>query len=333
MNLAEFKSKYQKVAVDELPSQVPEQVAVSVCVQTYQHVDFIRQCLDGILMQKTNFDFEILLGEDQSTDGTREICLEYARRYPGKIKLFLHQRENNILVNGNPSGRFNYLYNIFSARGKYIAVCEGDDYWTDPLKLQKQVAFLENNPEYVACHHRFIVKDQDDSTVEDFQSSRKKDFTSDEMATGVLMKSNTIMFRNVEIDFPPPAMKIVNGDTFLISQISKYGAGKFLPEIEPSVYRIHDGGVWSLIDKNKKTKHRIQTYKTLAKYATRKQKKMLEKKIYKLNYKKVDCQYRQCRFLLRSGQRKLSIWRAAKMFTKHPILFTKILKHKVVGLY
>src|SRR5690606_4409195 len=111
---------------------------VSVCVQTYQHAPYIRECLDSILMQKTDFPFEILLGEDESSDGTREICIEYAEKFPDKIKLFLHRRENNIQIFGYPTGRFNFLTNLYSSNGKYIAICEGDDYWTDSDKLQKQ---------------------------------------------------------------------------------------------------------------------------------------------------------------------------------------------------
>jgi glycosyltransferase involved in cell wall biosynthesis len=100
------------------------------------------------LFQKTNFEFEILLGEDDSNDGTRELCEDYAKRYPDKIRLFLHHRENNIKIGGQPTGRFNFLYNLHSSKGKYIALCEGDDYWTDPLKLQKQVDFLEGNLDF-----------------------------------------------------------------------------------------------------------------------------------------------------------------------------------------
>src|SRR3954469_12007804 len=116
MNSEEFKKKYEKVRVEPFPNYVTEYPLVSVCVQTYQHVNYIKDCMEGILMQQTNFPFEILLGEDQSTDGTREICIEYAQKYPDKIRLFLHHRENNIKINGRQTGLFNFLYNFFSAR-------------------------------------------------------------------------------------------------------------------------------------------------------------------------------------------------------------------------
>ncbi len=144
----EFLERYQKVPVVEYPSNTAERPLVTVGIVTYQHEMYIRQCLEGVLMQQTNFDFEILIGEDASSDKTREICIEYAEKFPDKIKLFLHARENNILTYGKPSAHFNYRYNLYSAKGKYWATCDGDDYWIDPHKLQKQVDFLEANEDY-----------------------------------------------------------------------------------------------------------------------------------------------------------------------------------------
>ena len=152
MNFQAFKSKYQKAPVKEYPNSVTDSPVVSVCVMTYQHKDYIRECLDSILMQQTDFPFEILLGDDASTDGTREMCIEYAERHPDTIRLFLHDRANNIHINGSPTGRFNFLYSLYSARGKYIALCEGDDYWTDPEKLKKQLTIFQHNPEIGICY-------------------------------------------------------------------------------------------------------------------------------------------------------------------------------------
>ena len=143
-----FLKKYLKTPVVEYQNNTCKKPVVSVSIVAYQHYDYIGKCLDGALMQKTNFDFEILVGEDDSSDGTRDICIKYAKKYPNKIRLFLHSKENKIHVYGKPTGHFNYRYNNYSARGKYIAFCDGDDYWVDPLKLQKQVDFLEKNPDY-----------------------------------------------------------------------------------------------------------------------------------------------------------------------------------------
>ena len=125
---------------------------VSVFMITYNHEKYIAEALDSILMQKTDFDFDIVIGEDCSTDATRRIVLEYSRKYPDKIKLLLH--------NVNVGFISNMMYVLEACTGKYVAMCEGDDYWTDPFKLQKQVDFLEANKEYMLATHGYrIVKD------------------------------------------------------------------------------------------------------------------------------------------------------------------------------
>ena len=150
--------RYKKTPVVDFPTHVKDNPEVSVCIQTYNHSELIRTCLDGVLSQKTNFSYEILLGEDASTDGTREICVEYAEKYPQSIRLFLHSRDNNISINGSPTGRFNFIYNIFKASGQYLAICEGDDSWSDPLKLQKQYDFMQANPQCVLVHTNYVIQ-------------------------------------------------------------------------------------------------------------------------------------------------------------------------------
>src|SRR3954451_21269603 len=129
---------------------------VSVCIITYNHKDYISQCLDSILMQQTNFPFEIIVGEDESSDGTREICKKFAENYPHKIRLFLRSRKDVIYYNGSATGRYNFVENLKAARGKYVAICEGDDHWIDPLKLQKQFDFMEKNKEFTHCFHAAV---------------------------------------------------------------------------------------------------------------------------------------------------------------------------------
>ena len=120
------------------------QPLVSICCITYNHAPYIRQCLDGFLMQKVTFPIEIIINDDCSTDGTTDIIREYEAKYPDKIKPIYHvENEYSKGVRGMFA-----TYCFPKAKGKYIAMCEGDDYWTDPLKLQKQVDFMEVSPEY-----------------------------------------------------------------------------------------------------------------------------------------------------------------------------------------
>ena len=131
---------------------VDSKIAVSVIVLTYNHKPYIRQALDSILEQKTDFSYEILVGDDASTDGTSEIVREYAQRFPKIIRAFV--REKNLGATRN-------LYDLFErARGTYIANCEGDDYWCDLNKLQHQVDFLNSHLDYSACTHACRIVDE-----------------------------------------------------------------------------------------------------------------------------------------------------------------------------
>lgn len=117
---------------------------VSMPIITYNHENFIRQALDGILMQETNFPYEIIIGEDCSTDNTRKIAAEYANCYPEKIQLITSESNVGIIQNS--------VRTVEACQGKYFAFCEGDDYWIDPLKLQKQVDFMEKHKDYGMIH-------------------------------------------------------------------------------------------------------------------------------------------------------------------------------------
>lgn len=124
-----------------------QHIMVSVSTIVYNHERFLRQCIEGVLSQQTNFAFEYLIHDDCSTDSSADIIREYAAKYPDIIKP-IYESENQY-SKGGPWG--SAVWNYPRAKGKYIALCEGDDYWTDPLKLQKQVDFMESHPEYSVC--------------------------------------------------------------------------------------------------------------------------------------------------------------------------------------
>lgn len=242
MTFQEFIKEYQKVPVKEYPNNVLEKVPaplVSCRVSTYQHAPYIRQCLDGIIMQKTNFPFEIVIGEDESFDGTREICIEYAKKYPDIIRLFLHKRENNILLNGRPSAKFQGIYTMSKLRGKYQAICEGDDYWTDPYKLQKQVDFLENNNDYGLVYTNYLRFNSNK-----YQSINCKTFSGDifdKLIISNFIGTLTVCFRKdlldkvVELNILDQNFKIGDYPLWLaFSSITKF---KYLTD-STSVYRI-----------------------------------------------------------------------------------------------
>lgn len=134
---------------------------VSICCITYNHAPYIRSALDGFLMQQTDFTYEILIHDDASTDGTALIIREYAARYPHIIKPILRQENQYQRGISNIS-----IFNFPRAAGRYIAMCEGDDYWTDPGKLQKQVEYLKSHPDCSLCFHSSKIISVDGSRTE-----------------------------------------------------------------------------------------------------------------------------------------------------------------------
>jgi len=216
---------------------------VSVSCATYNHEKYIRETLEGFLMQRTQFRFEILINDDASTDNTANIIREYEAKYPDLI-FPLYQNENQY----SKGIVISPTYNWPRARGKYIALCEGDDYWTDSYKLQKQVDFLEANPEYVFTFHDAVILNQKTGEKRLRIGDRQIDNTVD--LKSLIIQNNiptaSIVFRNF-LDYtqlPDWIGKISKGDYGLCVLLAEEGPGKYLPEAM-SVYRVHEGGIWS----------------------------------------------------------------------------------------
>lgn len=214
---------------------------VSCHVITYNHINYISKCIDGILMQKTDFDFEIVIGDDVSTDGTREIVKEYASRFPDLIRLNLRDKRGT----GIP-GKENFMSTLEMCDGEYITLCDGDDYWTDPLKLQKQVDFLEQNKEYSICFHnvKYIDISGGETKHKNFNSgSIEKTFTIEDLSTGNFIDAPSVVFRNNDKILPSWFKYSPIGDYPLHMINASFGLIKYFPE-EMAVYRV-GSGVWS----------------------------------------------------------------------------------------
>lgn len=246
MNFQSFEEKFLKVDAEEYPNCINKTPLVSIIVLAYQHADFIGQCLDGILEQNTEFSYEILIGEDGSTDGTLQAVKQYAKNHPEKIRLILHNPQNKIQVLKETTGNFNAAYCFFKSRGKYIAFCEGDDFWTDEYKLQKQVDFLEANPDFILSFHNYENKYEINSPQADKYLQPKDDIERSEL---ILLKEHPLLlttcFRNELKEIPRELLEVLNLDTFLFSILGDYGKAHYQKEIKPAVSRKHIGGIWS----------------------------------------------------------------------------------------
>lgn len=290
MDFSAFKAKYQKAPVVEYPNKIPLDTAqLAIKVVTYNHGKYIGQCLDSILMQQTNFDFYILLGEDQSNDGTREICIAYAIKYPNKIRLLLNSRENNIKINGKPTGTFNSVYANYSIKTKYIAFLEGDDYWTDEFSLQKRFDFLEANDDFVMCFHNAHIFLENEQKLERAFVSPFKQSTVIESENMIKVRMDTLtrMYRHGLIDlFDEEMLSVVYGDLILKGKLSVYGKSKYLHHIKPAVYRVHDGGICSSSSASTKIKDTLTAWEYLKHWFERERHdvKNINEELAKLNF-------------------------------------------------
>lgn len=222
-------------------------VIVSVCVITYNHCNYIKQCLDGILMQQTNFSFEIIVNDDCSTDGTAEIVKEYESKHPQLFKV-TYQTENQ--YSKGVRGMFP-RFCFPRARGKYIALCEGDDYWTDPLKLQKQVDFLEKNKTYSMCGHNCVIYLESTSIFKNYEIGISGTYTLNDIVTrNVYCPTLSVLFRRSAIMDEVFSKYKIMVDMSLAYHLLKYGLGYCLSD-KMAVYRVHKGGVWSGVSENK----------------------------------------------------------------------------------
>ena len=210
---------------------------------TYNQKEFIKDALDGFVMQKTSFPFEVIVHDDASTDGTTDIVNEYAKKYPEIIKPMI-EKENQW-----QKGGLKHIIGIMNEkhrRGQYIAFCEGDDYWTDSLKLQRQVDFLESHSDYSMCVHS-AKKKYETNTVAwiDCENIQDKDYDATDIFVNWTVPTASVLCRKEAMDFYANLKhpeRIQNYDIFIILSCAMVGRLRGMHE-QMSVYRIQGEGL------------------------------------------------------------------------------------------
>ena len=215
---------------------------VSICCLTYNHEPYIRDCLEGFVMQQTNFIFEVLIHDDASTDNTAAIIREYEVKYPSIIKP-IYQTENQY----SKGVKVTSVYNFPRVKGQYVAMCEGDDYWIDPLKLQKQVDFLECNQDYSFSMSRVDVLIEKTKEIkkrkELVNPTQKEYFTLRDYLKSPFSQTSSFMFKNDDFDFPSWTAKTHAGDqTLVVLKTGLKGKIKYHEECF-SIYRLNENSI------------------------------------------------------------------------------------------
>lgn len=251
----------QRTEADIMSSwNTSDEIMVSIHCLTFNHAEFIEDAIHGFLIQKTNFPFEILIHDDASTDGTQRVIEKYAKEYPSLIKPF-YQKENTF-----SKGHRTELYNFLRVKGKYTALCEGDDFWFDEDKLQIQVSYLEKNPSVVICGHDVTQVDANCKIINHFELkiSKNRKHSQNNLIFGINIPSKSALWRS---NLPVTGPKMPGGDTFLFSYFGNFGKGYNFKKVM-GVYRMHSGGVWAGIDREEQLKGVYEIYSQLPDYTS-----------------------------------------------------------------
>ena len=210
------------------PALLCREPVVSVLMMTYNHAPYLEQAVESVLAQQCRFEFEILIGEDHSTDGTRALCEDLQARYPAHIRLIV--AEQNVGITAN------FLRLVARARGTYAAMLEGDDYWTAPDKLQQQVELMERHPDYAWCAGRTANRM--------FWAEKKPAYSLEDILRRYIFHTSAALFRRALLERYPRFPEVVCLDNLLFGYLSSLGPCGFIDK-EVSYYRRHAGGVWT----------------------------------------------------------------------------------------
>lgn len=312
----------------------------------YNQEGFINQAVNSILMQKVKFDYEIVIGEDVSTDRTREIVLDLQKRHPDKIRVML--RDAAVAERDRArglGGKTNFVQGLRDCRGQYVALLDGDDYWTDPYKLQKMLDFLESNPACsVGFHDAIVLRDDNSEPHRLYPADQKEISTLEEMISGgVFPVPCTVLFRNEFLGVLPDCFdKVLNGDWMLLVLLAEHGNLGYVNEVM-AAYRVHSGGFWSRLDPVKGTREHIKTYETIDAHLNFKYTRVISEKI--VLWRKVITRQQALSCLaqyhkavkngeIRKGLRFLwQATRSAPLHVFHPLHLAAVLKNGFFGVF
>ncbi len=238
----------------------PRRPKVSVLMITYNHAKFIRQAIESALMQVADFDYEIVIGDDCSTDGTTQILQEYQQGSPGRLRVLV--RGQNLGL----AGKNNFIHTLNECAGEYVALLEGDDFWTSPDKLQMQANFLDEHPEFSFCFHPVRVVDEKGMPADAVLDSpaTKTVVALADIAEEYFIPTGSSMFRATILQrgVPDWYYRQKGADWTIHILLAEHGPGGRIEGIM-SAYRVHADGLWSKTPSDERGLAYIQTYEAI----------------------------------------------------------------------
>lgn len=258
------------------------EIMVSITCISYNHEAYIEDAIKGFLLQQTDFAFEIIMFDDASTDITQNIILKYAKEYPTLIITML--QKENLWMGKGINGTTTLVWP--SAKGKYIAWCEGDDYWTDPYKLQKQVDFLEANSTYTAAVHQVMFTNEKNELYPPSQRYLQNDITLRDLFTtpfAQFIPSCSIVMQQSFAHHPIWQEKVIFGDYALHLMLACEGPIRMLQE-NMAVYRKHAGGISFRFNWDSYARDYHQSYMVLLKHLPKPYHTYIHQQLFKTHY-------------------------------------------------
>ena len=242
---------------------IEQEYFLDIPMCTYNHGKYIGQAIEGVIQQKASFKYRLIIGEDCSTDNTREVIKRYLEENPSIMKVFFHDKNIGAVENSK------ILFK--ESNSKYVALCDGDDFWIDPYKLKKQVDFLEANPDFAICFHnaRILNEDNPESVTYSNPFGQRGISTFEDLAKGEFIYTATCVFRNEHFKkFPEQYYSFMNNYTLDLHN-AQFGKIKYIDDVM-SVYRKHKGGIWSMVARERTLINQLPTYRFYINYFDKK---------------------------------------------------------------
>lgn len=286
---------------------------ISVVMITYGHEKYIHEAIEGVLLQQANFPIELIIANDCSPDNTDKIVQNIISSNTTKIKIIYFKHEKNIGMMPN------LIFALEKAKGKYIAICEGDDYWVDNEKLQKQFDFLELNSSFSACFTDVSLLKEDKFTPNALKEKHKKNSDAISIFYNTWIPTLTLVFRNSMLMKPLPKQfnKVFNGDLFLFYLLAQKGEIAYL-DLITGVYRQHENGVWSGANRLQQLNKSIVSLKLMNSFFS------YDEKINSiLKERLLNTYWSKCKFHYNSKQYKDFTLTILQLFVKRPVFAMK----------
>lgn len=251
---------------------------VSVCMITYNHEKFITQAVESVMMQKTDFDYELVIGEDCSIDRTREIVIELQEKYADKIRLLLPQE--------NLGMHRNFAQTLEACTGEYVAFLEGDDYWTSPCKLQKQVEILDRNSEFVICFHnaKGFFEDKDHLPFNLVHENRDRVYSVEDLLVGPFVITCCTMVRRAATNGSPEwvhSLGMAEWPFFILTMLNRPQSRAIYLNEFMSAYRVHGGGIWSSLSDLQAIQELLRAHEAFLIHLPRQYHQLIKKHIFR----------------------------------------------------